>query len=129
MGFPIGTTSDDPRYAKPPECTLLFSTGTQRSPTAVLRAWRSGTTLHTEPMRCLPTPRAVEVLGRSKLTLLRYARDGHLTPGVHFFRGPYQNSPITWDVERCQQRFAELARMPAPLPKGMARSAEGRRRS
>lgn len=41
-------------------------------------------------MRCLPTPRAVEVLGRSKLTLLRYARDGHLTPGMHFFRGPYQ---------------------------------------
>lgn len=27
-------------------------------------------------MRCLPTPRAVEVLGRSKLTLLRYA-SGH----------------------------------------------------
>ena len=66
-------------------------------------------------MRCLPTPRAVEVLGRSKLTLLRYARDGHLTPGVHFFRGPYQNSPITLDVERCQQRFAELARMPTSL--------------
>ena len=76
-------------------------------------------------MRCLPTPRAVEVLGRSKLTLLRYARDGHLTPGVHFFRGPYQNSPITWDVERCQQRFAELARMPVvnrlPAQKPIAR--------
>lgn len=68
-------------------------------------------------MRCLPTPRAVEMLGRSKLTLLRYAERGHLTAGVHFFRGPYANSPITWDVERCQQRFAELARMPALKPR------------
>ena len=33
--------------------------------------------------------------------------------GCIFFRGPYQNSPYTWDVERCQQRFGELARMPA----------------
>ena len=64
-------------------------------------------------MRYLPTPRAVEILGRSMQSLIRYARAGFLTPGVHFFKGPHQNSPITWDVERCQERFGELAMMPS----------------
>ena len=62
----------------------------------------------------LRTPDAVRALGRSKSQLLRLIDSGHLTPGVHFFRGPFRNSPITWDVNACQQRFAELARMPVP---------------
>ena len=62
----------------------------------------------------LRTPEAVQALGRSKSQLLRLIDAGHLTPGVHFFRGPFRNSPITWDVAACQQRFGELARMPVP---------------
>lgn len=62
----------------------------------------------------LKTPDAVQALGRSKSQLLRLVDAGVLTPGVHFFRGPFRNSPITWDVGACQQRFAELARMPVP---------------
>ena len=62
----------------------------------------------------LRTPDAVRALGRSKSQLLRLIDSGHLTPGVHFFRGPHRNSPITWDVVACQQRFAGLARMPVP---------------
>lgn len=60
------------------------------------------------------TPDAMRALGRSKSQLLRLIDSGHLTPGVHFFRGPFRNSPITWDVAACQQRFAELARIPVP---------------
>ena len=63
----------------------------------------------------LKTPDAVQALGRSKSQLLRLIDAGVLTPGVHFFRGPFRNRPITWDVVACQQRFAELARMPIPL--------------
>ena len=62
----------------------------------------------------LKTPDAVRALGRSKSQLLRLIDAGVLTPGVHFFRGPFRNSPITWDTAACQQRFAELARMPIP---------------
>ena len=62
----------------------------------------------------LKTPAAVQALGRSKSQLLRLIDSGHLSPGVHYFRGPHRNSPITWDVGACQQRFAELARMPIP---------------
>jgi len=68
--------------------------------------------------RVLKTPDAVQALGRSKSQLLRLIDAGVLTPGVHFFRGPFRNSPITWDVTACQQRFAELARMPVPLQSG-----------
>ena len=69
------------------------------------------------------TPEAVQMLGRSKTQLLRLVDVGVLTPGIHFFRGPFRNSPITWDVAKCQERFAELARIdelarrPAPKPK------------
>ena len=66
----------------------------------------------------LKTPDAVQALGRSKSQLLRLIDSGHLTPGVHYFRGPHRNSPITWDVAACQQRFAELARMPVPMQSG-----------
>ena len=62
----------------------------------------------------LRTPDAVQALGRSKSQLLRLIDSGHLTPGVHYFRGPHRNSPITWDISACQQRFGELARMPVP---------------
>ena len=66
------------------------------------------------PEGVIKTPDAVQALGRSKSQLLRLIDSGHLKPGVHFFRGPHRNSPITWDVGACQQRFAELARMPVP---------------
>ena len=56
----------------------------------------------------------MRALGRSKSQLLRMVDSGVLTPGVHFFRGPFRNSPVTWDTAACQQRFAELARMPVP---------------
>ena len=62
----------------------------------------------------LRTPDAVQALGRSKSQLLRLIDAGVLTPGVHFFRGPFRNSPITWDIGACQQRFADLARVPFP---------------
>ena len=62
----------------------------------------------------LRTPDAVQALGRSKSQLLRLIDSGHLTPGVHYFRGPHRNSPITWDISACQKRFGELARMPVP---------------
>ena len=66
------------------------------------------------PEGVLKTPDAVRALGRSKSQLLRLVDSGYLTPGVHFFRGPFRNSPITWDTRKCQERFAELARMPVP---------------
>ena len=66
------------------------------------------------PDGVMKTPDAVRALGRSKSQLLRLIDSGHLSPGVHFFRGPFRNSPITWDTGACQQRFAELARMPVP---------------
>ena len=62
----------------------------------------------------LKTPDAVQALGRSKSQLLRLIDAGHLTPGVHYFRGPFKNSPITWDIAACQKRFGELARMSVP---------------
>ena len=62
----------------------------------------------------LKTPAAAQALGRLKSQLMRLIDSGCLTPGVHFFRGPFRNSPITWDIGACQQRFAELARMPVP---------------
>ena len=64
----------------------------------------------------LKTPEAVRILGRTKSQLLRLVEAGHLQPGIHYFRGAFRNSPITWDVEACQQRFAELAHLPVPLP-------------
>ena len=66
----------------------------------------------------LKTPDAVRALGRSKSQLLRFIDSGVLTPGGHFFRGPFRNSPITWDTAACQQRFADLARMPVPSQSG-----------
>ena len=69
-------------------------------------------------MGVLKTPDALQALGRSKSQLLRLIDAGVLTPGVHFFLGPFRNSPITWDVTTCQQRFAELARMPVPSQSG-----------
>ena len=66
----------------------------------------------------LRTPDAVQALGRSKSQLLRLIDAGVLTPGVHFFRGPFRNSPITWDIGACQQRFADLARMPVRSQSG-----------
>ena len=66
----------------------------------------------------LKTPDAVRALGRSKSQLLRLIDAGVLTPGIHYFRGAHRNSPITWDVAACQQRFGELARMPVPSQSG-----------
>lgn len=66
----------------------------------------------------LKTPDAVRALGRSKSQLLRLIDAGVLTPGTHYFRGAHRNSPITWDVAACQQRFGELARMPVPSQSG-----------
>lgn len=59
------------------------------------------------------TPEACQCLGRSKSSLLRYIDVGVLTPGKHFFRGPFRNSPITWDITACQERFGEIAAMHA----------------
>ena len=55
------------------------------------------------------TPEACQRLGRSKSTLLRYIDAGVLIPGEHFFRGAFRNSPITWDIAACQQRFGDIA--------------------
>lgn len=60
------------------------------------------------------TTRAAQMLGRSRASLIRYSKAGFLAPDVHYFRGPFLNSPITWDVERCERRLAELSRMQAP---------------
>lgn len=62
----------------------------------------------------LKTPLATEALGRSKKSLMRMVDVGCLEAGVHFFRGPFPNSPITWDVDACKEKFAALAKLPAP---------------
>ena len=64
-----------------------------------------------------PTPLAVQLLGRSRQSLMRLVEQGHLSAGKHYVRGPHKNSTITWDVAACTQRFAELARMPASVAK------------
>jgi hypothetical protein len=64
-----------------------------------------------------PTPKAVQLLGRSRQSLMRLVDQGHLSAGKHYVRGPHKNSTITWDVDACTQRFAELARMPATFAK------------
>ena len=60
---------------------------------------------------------AVQLLGRSRQSLMRLVEQGHLSAGKHYVRGPHKNSTITWDVAACTQRFAELARMPATFAK------------
>ena len=62
----------------------------------------------------VPTPKAVEQLGRSKSQLLRLIKSGHLVAGKHYVRGPFTNSPITWNVEEITIEFTRLARTPNP---------------
>lgn len=62
------------------------------------------------------TPRAVEQLGRSRSTLMRWAKTGILTPGVHFVPGLHASSPYVWDVPAITQRLTELAPMQPPHP-------------
>ena len=64
----------------------------------------------------VPTPKAVELLGRSKSQLLRLIRAGHLVAGKHYVRGPFTNSPITWNCEEITNKFADLARTTNPQP-------------
>jgi len=62
----------------------------------------------------VPTPLAVQALGRSKPTLLRMIRSGLLQPGTHYLRGQYANSPITWNCQAVTETLARLSAMPAP---------------
>ena len=64
----------------------------------------------------VPTPKAVELLGRSKSQLLRLIKSGHLVAGKHYVRGAFSNSPITWNVEEITIEFTRLARTPNPHP-------------
>ena len=52
----------------------------------------------------LPTTEAARALGVSPRTLKRYGNPttGFLEPGVHWFSGPYANSPAIWDVPTCR---------------------------
>ena len=56
----------------------------------------------TEPhTRCHAT-RAAQLLGISHCTLKRYAkRDGLLQEGIHFRRGPHNNTALLWNVQLC----------------------------
>tara|TARA_B100001939_G_scaffold269039_1_gene236660 strand:- start:2166 stop:2396 length:231 start_codon:yes stop_codon:yes gene_type:complete len=60
------------------------------------------------------TPEAVRHLGRSKDALMRLVRIGHLEPGVHFSRGAYRNSAITWNLAACEATLGKLAMQPVP---------------
>ena len=64
----------------------------------------------------VPTPKATELLGRSKSQLLRLIKAGHLVAGKHYVRGPFTNSPITWNVDEITNKFADLARTTNPQP-------------
>jgi|TARA_Y100000289_G_scaffold4425_1_gene4062 hypothetical protein len=53
------------------------------------------------------TTEAAELLGRSPQSLKRY-RDingGFLDLGTHYNIGPYNNTPITWDVEAVRKEL------------------------
>ena len=63
----------------------------------------------------LPTGKATKRLGRSKAQLLAAANSGLLTPGVHFLRGRTPKSPITWCIDKIEDRYRDLAPMPAPI--------------
>ena len=60
------------------------------------------------------TPEAVQKTGRSRSQLLRLIRDGYLTRGTHWLKGPYANSPITWDCTALDEFFSSQAPMPNP---------------
>ena len=58
------------------------------------------------------TPDAAKALGVCESTLKKsYAapeeKGGFLVEGVHFRRGPRQNSPIGWNIEACRQAMEE----------------------
>ena len=61
------------------------------------------------------TPVAAQKTGRSRSQLLRLIRDGFLIRGKHWQKGPYDNSPITWDCTALDDFFSSQAPMPAPM--------------
>lgn len=60
------------------------------------------------------TPDVVQTTGRSRSQLMRLIRDGYLIRGKHWQKGPYANSPITWDCTALDEFFSSQAPMPNP---------------
>ena len=67
----------------------------------------------------ITTPVAVQRTGRSRSQLMRLVKAGYLTQGKHFLKGPYQNSPITWNVDAIHETMSGQAPMPAPTFKAV----------
>ena len=62
--------------------------------------------------RLLRTELAARILGVSTKTLRRY-RDlegGFLVQDKHWFSGAFDNSPIRWDIEKCEEALAKRRR-------------------
>ena len=54
----------------------------------------------------VPTPEAERILGIKRDRLKRSfsyptSEDGFLREGIHWKRGPFDNSPITWNLPQC----------------------------
>ena len=54
----------------------------------------------------VPTPEAERILGIKRDRLKRSfsyptSEDGFLREGIHWKRGPFANSPITWNLPQC----------------------------
>jgi len=62
------------------------------------------------------TPVAAQITGRSRSQLMRLKEAGWLVHGTHFLKGPYENSPLTWNCSAIQETLARLAPTPAPEP-------------
>ena len=61
----------------------------------------------------MKTSQATAQLGRSRKQLMGLIDRGILEPGYHFLRDDLPNSPITWSVERIEERLIDLSKMPA----------------
>ena len=60
------------------------------------------------------TVEAAQITGRSRSQLLRLIRDGFLTRGTHWLKGPHKSSPITWNLQALETFFTQQAAMPSP---------------
>ena len=70
-------------------------------------------------IKWIKTPIAVQETGRSRSQLLRLIKDGYFIQGKHFMKGPYRNSPITWNVEAIHETMSQQAPMPALTSKAV----------
>ena len=68
----------------------------------------------TEPAIWVKTPRAAQILDRSKTTLMRMVKNGLLEEGVHWTKGPEPKSHIYWCPDAITATLAKTAPLPIP---------------